>query len=187
MTREKIERLLQEVNAVRNGHFLLASGLHSGIYFEKFRLLEYPTITEQLCKEIAAALPEADLVAGPTTGGVIVAYEVARHLGVRCIFAEKAQDGRDFYRGFEIHGGEKVLVVDDVMTTGGSILDTLAAVERCGGTVVGVGVLIDRSSTPSAFDCPFFSVYKKEVTTYTPEDCPLCQKGIELEKPGGKR
>jgi len=189
--------IFKKIGMVKEGHFELTSGLHSGIYFEKFRLLEHPEITTLICKEIVKWCQELEdaqkdfsTVAGPTTGGIIIAYELARQLGKRCIFAEKSEKGREFKRGFEIKPGEQILVVDDIFTTGGSIRDTISAVERKAGVVVGVGVIVDRSegaihelSLPVGI--PFFSVYKSAVKNWKPSECPLCKKGRALSKPGG--
>ncbi|MFQ5880347.1 MAG: phosphoribosyltransferase family protein, partial [Dehalococcoidia bacterium] len=137
-----IEALLRSAGAVVEGHFRLTSGRHSPTFIEKFRLLESPRHSETLCRLIADHFrPLAvELVAAPTTGGIIVSYEVARQLGVRGIFAERANGGRSFGRGFRVGGGERTLVVDDILTTGGSIHDVLAAVRSAGGQPLGVGV-----------------------------------------------
>jgi orotate phosphoribosyltransferase len=165
------------------GHFQLSSGKHTGIYVEKFRLLERPPQTDALCAMIAVwakALRPA-LVAGPTTGGLLVSYEVARHLGVRSIFAEKDEtSGRSFQRGFTIAPGERVLVVDDVLTTGGSIHDVLAAVRRLGGESAGVAVIIDRSGGKIDFGVPFFASLTLDLPSYAPGACPLCERGLHL-------
>jgi len=173
---------------VKEGHFLLSSGRHSGLYFEKFRLLQYPEDMSRFCFELAKRFvrEKVDLVAGPTTGGIIIAYEVARHLGVRCIFAENTESGRGFLRGLKIFPEEEVLIVDDVMTTGGSIRETIKAVEAAGGRVMGIGILVDRSERPIDFEVPLYSLWKQSVETFSPSDCPYCRKKIPLEKPGGK-
>ena len=179
------EKLLREAGALLEGHFQLASGKHSALYIEKFRLLERPPQTEALCGMIAewARGMSPELIAGPTTGGVIISYEVARHLGLRSIFAEKNEDGspgRSFLRGFEIRRGERVLVVDDVLTTGGSVRDVLKAVRELGGEVIGVAVLVDRSAGSVDLGFPLFACLELDLPTYPPDDCPLCKKGIPL-------
>lgn len=180
------ERLLREAGALLEGHFQLSSGKHSPRYVEKFRLLERPPQTEALCRMIAdwaSASGGPDLVAGPTTGGIIISYEVARFLGLRSIFAEKNEDGspgRSFLRGFEIRPGERVLVVDDVLTTGGSVRDVLEAVRARGGEVIGVAVLVDRSAGRVEFGAPFFACLELDLPTYAPADCPLCREGVPL-------
>ncbi len=124
------------------------------------------------------------LVAGPTTGGVILAYEVARQLGVRSIYAEKEGTARVFRRGFNISRGERTLVVDDVLTTGGSVYEVTNEVRRRGGEVVGIGVLVDRSTGGVDFGVPLFSCYQTSAPNYRPEDCPLCATKVPLTEPG---
>ena len=139
------EEIFEKAGAILKGHFLLASGLHSPVYWEKFQVLQFPNYTEQLCLMIATHFLKQgiQLVAGPTTGGIILAFEVARQLGVRGIFAEKEGDsGRAFRRGFSINPGERVLIVDDILTTGGSIREVMTAVTNQGGIVIGIGVLV---------------------------------------------
>ncbi|KPK47525.1 MAG: hypothetical protein AMJ77_02910 [Dehalococcoidia bacterium SM23_28_2] len=177
-----IEGLLRQVGAILDGHFLLTSGRHSPLYVEKFRLLEQPRHTESLCRLIADHFrPQGvQLVAAPTTGGIILGYEVARQLGVRGIFAEKAQEGRRFGRGFRVAPGERTLIVDDVLTTGGSIRDVLKAVRAEGAEPIGVGVLVDRTAGRADFGLPFFACLALELPSYDPAECPLCAKQIAL-------
>lgn len=186
------EDIFKKIGMIKEGHFLLTSGLHSGVYFEKFRLLEHPEYLSILTNKIAEHFnpdisgKDFDTVAGPTTGGIVIAYEVAKILDKRCIFAEKTGQGRDFLRGYKIKKGEKILIVDDVFTTGGSIRDVIAAVKNRGAIVTGIGIIVDRSEHTPDFGIPFFAVYKKIVKNYTPESCPFCKKGIKLIKLGGK-
>ena len=187
MMTDRVEEIFEQSGAVLKGHFLLASGLHSPIYWEKFQVLQFPNLTEKLCGMIADHFrsQEVQVVAGPTTGGVILAHEVARQLGVRSIFAEKGSTGeRTFRRGFRIDSGERVLVVDDILTTGGSINEVVTAVNNRGGKVMGIGVLVDRSQHKLEFGIPLFSCLRSETLTYTPEECPLCAAQITLVKPG---
>jgi orotate phosphoribosyltransferase len=174
--------LLRQTGAVLEGHFLLASGRHSPLYVEKFRLLEQPQYTEELCRLIADHFRahNVQMVAAPTTGGIILSYEVARQVGVRGIFAEKAEKGRQFGRGFRVAAGQRTLVVDDVLTTGGSIRDVLAAVRDAGGDPVGVGVLVDRSGGRVDFGVPFFACVALDLPTYQPSECPLCAANVDL-------
>ena len=183
-----VEEIFQKSGAVLKGHFLLASGLHSPIYWEKFQVLQSPNYTEQLCRMIASHFREQEIqvVAGPTTGGIILAFETARQLGVRGIFAEKeGATERAFRRGFSINPGERVLIVDDILTTGSSIRQVMAAVTKQGGIVIGIGVLVDRSEPGIEFGVPLFSCLRSITTTYRPQDCPLCATDIPLVKPGG--
>jgi orotate phosphoribosyltransferase len=187
---ENIEKIFEEAGALLKGHFLLTSGLHSPVYWEKVRVIQYPEYTEKLCRMIADRFrgDGIEAVAGPTTPGVILAYETARQLGVRGIFAEKAgAGGRTFRSGFSIALGEKVLVVDDVMTTGSSVHDTVNAVKERGGRVAGVGVLVLRSAQEPDFGAPFYACYRTDVVTYQPGECPLCAQGIPLVKPGSSK
>jgi len=185
---ENAEEIFEKAGAILKGHFLLTSGLHSPVYWEKFRVLQYPDHTEQLCRLIAGHFrsQQIEVVAAPTTGGIILAFEVARQLGVRGIFAEKTgEKERAFRRGFNINPGEKVLIVDDILTTGKSIREVIAAVEKLKGKIIGIGVLVDRSERSIDFGFPLFSCLRVETVAYSPEDCPLCAARIPLVKPGG--
>ena len=174
--------------AVKEGHFLLASGLHSPVYWEKFRILQYPHYTKKLCRLITQRFKDQkiDVVAGPTIGGIILAFETARQLGVRSIFAEKMGEVRIFRRDFDIAPDERTLIVDDVMTTGGSIRETMSAISKLGGVVIGIGVLVDRSAEKVDFGVPLFSCIRVPTTVYSAEECPLCAANIPLVKPGGQ-
>jgi orotate phosphoribosyltransferase len=182
------EEIFQKSGAVMNGHYLLTSGRHSPVYWEKFRVLQSPVYTEQLSRLIAAHFIERDIqvVAGPTTGGIIIAYEVARQMGVRGIFAEReGADARAFRRGFEIKPGERVLIVDDILTTGGSVNQVVSAVKELGGSIIGIAVLVDRSDKGVDFGVPFYSCLRSVTVSYKPEECPQCRANIPLIKPGG--
>jgi orotate phosphoribosyltransferase len=180
--------VLREVGALQEGHFLLSSGRHSDRYIEKFALLMRPRATEQVCRSFAERFADAgvETVAGPTTGGILLAFELGRQLGVRAVYAERAEggQGREFRRGATFRPGERVLVVDDILTTGGSVRDTLAALERHGVEVVGVGVLVDRSGSKVDFGVPLVPLLAVDIATYDPADCPLCRDGVPLVKPG---
>jgi orotate phosphoribosyltransferase len=178
------EELLASRGAILRGHFQLASGRHADIYVEKFRILQWPDVTGPLCAMIADHFRgEANLVAGPTTGGVILSYETARHLGLRGIIAERKSEGspeREFKRGFEIGPGDRALIVDDVLTTGGSIREVIDAVRARGAEVVGVGVLVDRTSGKVDFGVPFFACLTLEFASWDPAECQLCRNGVPL-------
>ncbi len=181
-----IAELLKQHGVLQEGHFLLTSGKHSGQYFEKFRILEHPALCEVFARRIADHFQNAGItvVCGPTTGGVIIAYEVARQLGCRCVIAEKSPEGRKIGRGFRLDKGDRVLVVDDVMTTGGSLLETIDALEQFPSLLAGIAVYIDRSGGKVELRMPHFAVYTQAVESFAPESCPLCQAGIPLTVPG---
>ena len=183
--RPQAERMLRDAGALLEGHFQLSSGKHSSLYVEKFRLLEQPAQTEALCRMIAdwAQPLRTQVVAGPTTGGIVISYEVARLLGVRSIFAETVdgQAGRAFQRGFTIAPKERTLVVDDVLTTGGSVRDVLDAVRATSGEVAGVAVLIDRTGGTADFGVPFFACLTLDLPSYEPAGCALCAEGVPLK------
>jgi orotate phosphoribosyltransferase len=180
--------LFRMSGAIKEGHFLLASGLHSPIYWEKFRILQYPRYTERLCRLIVQHFKDEriELVVGPTTGGIILAFEAARQLGVRSAFAEKMGETRTFRRDFDIAPDERILVVDDVLTTGTSIKETISAVGKLGGLVIGIGVLVNRSAEEIDLGAPLFSCIHAPTTVYSPQECPLCAAHIPLTKPGGQ-
>jgi orotate phosphoribosyltransferase len=186
---ENTEAIFEKAGAILKGHFLLTSGRHSPVYWEKFKVLQYPNYTQQLCRLIAEHFgkQEIQVVAGPTTGGIILAFEVARQLGVRGIFAEKeGEKERAFRRGFGIDPGERILIVDDILTTGSSIREVMAAVKKAKGVIIGIGVLVDRSEHGIDFGVPLFSCHRAvPPPTYPPENCPLCAAKIPLVKPGG--
>jgi len=183
-----VERVFRESGALREGHFILASGRHSSLYLEKFQVLQHPADTERLCGAIAvwARSLGVDSVAGPTTGGIILAHELARQLGVRAIYAERREGapGREFRRGFAVAPGERVLVVDDIMTTGGSVQETIDAVRSAGGAIAGAAVLVDRSGGASRLDVPVHTLWRLDIPSYAPAECPLCAKGIPATHPG---
>jgi orotate phosphoribosyltransferase len=201
----RTEELFRASGAFREGHFLLKSGRHGDAYVEKFAVLSDPAATSELCgywaarvggdREAGPAL--VDLVAGPTTGGVILAFETARQLGVRSIFAEEVRDAdggihREFRRGFTIQPGERVLLVDDILTTGGSLLAMIPAVEAMGGEIVECAVMVDRSggratltSPTTGRTYPLRALWQLDLPTYEPgEACPRCAAGDALVAPG---
>ncbi len=186
---DKTEEIFQKSGALLKGHFQLTSGLHSPVYWEKFRVLQYPSYTEQLCRMIADHFrsQKVQVVAGPTTGGIILAFEVARQLGVRGIFAEKEGEERSFRRGFTVNPDERVLIVDDILTTGSSIREVIAAVKKLRGNIIGIGVLVDRSEQATDFGFPLFSCHRSATVAYRPEECPLCAAKVPLIKPGSSQ
>ncbi len=188
---EQIEQALRESGAWLEGHFLLASGRHSAQYIEKFRLLEQPRLTSQLCAEIARRFENDDIecVVGPVTGGIILAFEVARILGVRAVYAERADDGKGFAlrRGFELKPNEKCLVVEDIVTTGGSAQKVVELVRANNGHVGGVALLVDRSNGALQIDAPRVeSLLTMQVESWAPGEAPawLSEKYGPARKPG---
>ena len=201
----RTEELFRSSGALREGHFQLKSGRHGDAYVEKFAVLSDPAATSELCRFWATAFGASDdgarrvdLVAGPTTGGVILAFETGRQLGVRAIFAEEVRDAgatrREFRRGFRIEPGERVLLVDDILTTGGSLLAMLPAVEAFGADIVECVVLVDRSgggtstltSPTTGRSYPLRALWRLDLPTYEsgPETCPRCADGTPLHTPG---
>ncbi|MCD6507134.1 orotate phosphoribosyltransferase [Candidatus Poribacteria bacterium] len=186
MRRDEIIDMFRQTGALLEGHFKLRSGMHSPIFFQSAVVLQYPRYAERLCGEIAEQVKgfNITLVIGPAVGGVILAYETARHLGARAIFGEKDGSGGMFLRpGFEIRPDDRVLAVDDVLTTGGSVRKVMDLAERMGGKVVAVGCLIDRSGGKALFDVPKISLLTLDVPTYAPEECPLCRAGSRAVEP----
>lgn len=185
----QVEELLKKCGAIQEGHFLLTSGLHSARYVEKFRVLERPEYTEPLCKEIADRFraDRVSTVVGPVTGGIILSYEVARQLGVRGIFTERENEGMALRRGFTVIPGERVLVVEDIVTTGKSVFEVLKALRAAQAEVVGVGLLVDRSVGTVDFGARKESLIRLEIPAYTKEQCPLCAQGSTPVKPGSRK
>jgi orotate phosphoribosyltransferase len=187
MDEKEVLSIFKEAGALLEGHFLLTSGLHSPVYWEKFRVLQFPEHVKKLCGMIADHYRNRNIqvVAGPTTGGVILAFETAKQLGVRSAFAEKEGTSRVFRRGFSIEAGERVLVVDDILTTGGSVIEVIKALRILQADIVGVGILVDRSEQAIDLGAPLFSCLKSSTTTYQPDKCPLCAAGTPLVRLGG--
>jgi orotate phosphoribosyltransferase len=191
MKPEAVEAALRESGALLEGHFLLTSGRHSAQYVEKFRLLEQPRLTSQLCGELARRFSERNVqcVVGPVTGGIILAFETARHLGCRAVYAERGEGGEGFVlrRGFQLKPGERVLVVEDIVTTGGSVLQVVDTVRAAGGEVVGVGLLVDRSGGKVEYGVPVVeALLELNIESYAPDEVPhwLQEKYGPAIKPG---
>jgi orotate phosphoribosyltransferase len=182
--------VLREAGALKEGHFLLSSGLHSDQYVEKFDLLRNPRATERACRAIADRFRQEsiDVVVGPTTGGIILAFEVGRQLGCLAAYAERksgGSTGREFRRGTTFSSGQRVLVVDDILTTGGSVRETLAALQSQPVEIVAISVLVDRSGGKVTFDdLPLVPLATLDVKTWKAGDCPMCAAGKPLVKPG---
>ncbi len=189
MTEKDVLKVFDKYNALLTGHFKLSSGLHSEKYLQCALVLQYPEAAEMLAKELAKkfAKEKIDVVVGPALGGITIAYEMARAIGVRGLFTER-QDGKMVLRrGFSVKPGERALVVEDVITTGGSTKEVVEVVKSLGGKVVGVGSIIDRSGAPVDFGARFESLAKIKIETFKEGDCPLCKSHIPITKPGSRK
>jgi orotate phosphoribosyltransferase len=185
VTSHEVLDLFRDTGALLEGHFQYTSGRHGRQFLQAARVLQYPDHTERLCKALAArfADEEIDLVVGPATGGIILAYETARHLNCRAAFTEKNGDGMALKRGIRLDKGTRVLLVEDITTTGGSVQKSIDHLASRGALIIGVGVLVDRSAGQAAFDCSFESLAAIEMESWTPENCPLCAAGEDLIEP----
>ncbi len=185
---QDLEQILKEREVLMEGHFLLSSGLHSSEYLQCARIFQDPKLAEKVGLRLAERFKdlEIDLVLGPAIGGIIAAFTVGMALEKRVVFTERNDQGQMcLRRGFEVADGERVLVVEDVVTTGGSVEETIEVIAGEGGTVVGVGSVIDRSQGWD-YRGLYRSLLRLEVETYNPKECPLCQQGISLIKPGSR-
>ncbi|MGB5288114.1 MAG: orotate phosphoribosyltransferase [Ignavibacteriaceae bacterium] len=189
MTEKEILDIFKKTEALLTGHFLLTSGRHSDRYFQCAKVLQYPEYTEKLCKMIADNFEKAeiDTVIAPAIGGLVVGQEVARQLNKRFIFAEREDKKLSLRRGFCLDENERVLVCEDVVTTGGSVFEVIDIVKNSKAEVVGAGFIVDRSNGMVNFGYPQFSVLKMEVISYLPDECPLCREDVELVKPGSRK
>lgn len=179
--------LLKESEALLEGHFLLSSGKHSNGYVQCAKLLQYPDKAEKALRDVANRVKDLDIdiVVGPAMGGIIVAYELGRQLGKPAIFTERENEEMTIKRGFHIEKGEKVLIAEDVVTTGESAYEAIKVVEEYGGIVVGIACLADRTSEDIGY--PLYAGAKLEIKTYDVEGCPLCKEGLEIQKPGSRK
>ncbi|CAN5747388.1 orotate phosphoribosyltransferase [soil metagenome] len=185
-----LETELLAVGALKQGHFLLASGLHSDRYIEKFDLLRSPGVTSRILQYWVSQFTSEhiDVVAGPTTGGVILSFELARQLGCKSAYAERifeGEKGREFRRGTSFARDARVLIVDDILTTGGSIRETIGALEQHPVKIIGIAVLVDRSNGATTFgQIPLTALLTLDVKAWEPDNCPLCRDGVRVVKPG---
>jgi orotate phosphoribosyltransferase len=189
MNQAEIAAVFTKVGALQEGHFRYTSGLHGNLYMQCAQVLKHPEHTEVLCKELAENFADSkiDIVVGPAMGGIIVAYEIARQLGVPAVFTERENGAMTLRRGFELDPGQRVLVVEDVITTGGSVQEVLEIVKTKGAEPVGVGVLVNRSGGRADFGVPLAALLNLDLPTYDPENCPLCKQGLPLAKPGSRK
>ena len=188
MKSEVMEQLLLESGALLEGHFLLTSGKHSNRYIEKSRLLELPWATEEVGKGMADAFKDdqIEVVVGPMTGGILLAHETGKALKTRAIFTEREQGKMIFRRGFELKPGERVLIVEDIVTTGGSVFEVMEAVKKHGGNVVGVALMVNRSGGKVDFGVKTHSLLELDVPAYQPEECPLCKDHVPMTERGSR-
>lgn len=186
LTDEDVLRIFLEAEALQKGHFVLSSGRHSGEYWEKFWVLQWPQHVQTLCGEIARRFREdrIETVLGPTTGGILLAFEVARQLGVRALYAEKEDGQRLLRRGLQLPAGTRTLIVDDVLTSGGAVRECLDLARHHEAEVAGAAVLVDRSGGTVELGCRLESLLTVQADTFAPDDCPLCREGLPVRKPG---
>ena len=188
MTQQEKLEILKQAGVLLTGHFKLTSGRHSDRYMQCAHVFEDPKCSELFCSDIAAHFKDMniDLVAGPAVGGIIIAYEVARQLGARNIFAEREEGKMTFRRGFTVKEGERVLVVEDTVTTGGSVREVIELIRSMKGIPVAVGSVVDRSNGTVDFGIPFYAAVSVDIPSYEEADCPLCKAGSVAIKPGSR-
>ncbi|WP_187146173.1 orotate phosphoribosyltransferase [Elusimicrobium minutum] len=191
MEKEEVLSVFKEKGALLEGHFKLSSGLHSAKYLQCAKVLQYPETAERFCKQLAAELKtkgvKVDVVVGPAMGGVIIAYELARQLGVRSVFTERVDGKVLLRRGFEINKGENCVIAEDVVTTGKSTKEVIDVLKEHGANLTACASLIDRSGGEASFGVPFVNMAQVEVETFEQFACPMCKQNILVEKPGSRK
>lgn len=184
-TNTNILELMRQTSGLLEGHFELSSGAHSNTYFQCAKLLQYPDIAEIIGKELANKIDvKVDTILSPAVGGIIIGHEVAKSLGKRFIFVERKNDSLSLRRGFEIYNNENIFIIEDVITTAKSAFETALIAKEYGGEIKGYGCIVDRSKEETNLNIT--SLLQIQPVLYQPDQCPLCQKGIKLEKPGSK-
>ena len=188
MNNQEILSIFAEKDALLEGHFVLSSGLHSNQYMQCALVLQYPLLAAQLCSELAKYFKDEsiDVVAGPALGGITIAYELGRQLGVRAIFGERKEGDMLLRRGFSIRKGDRVLLAEDVITTGKSVRELEQLIKSNGGILAGFAMLVDRSKGTFNPGCKMASLIELDFQTYMPDSCPLCNQGIPAVKPGSR-
>jgi orotate phosphoribosyltransferase len=188
LPKDQILQIFKETDALLEGHFVLTSGLHSPHYFQCAKVLQYPKYLHLLAGDIAKhyEYSEVEVVVSPAVGGIVVGTEIGRVLGVRTIFAERENGEMKLRRGFSFKKGERVLVVEDVVTTGGSVEEVCALVTNAGAKLVGIGCIVDRSNGKAQFDAKFYSVMEMDVQTYKVEEIPESLAAVPISKPGSR-
>ena len=190
LSKERVIEVLKEAGVLQEGHFLLTSGRHSNKYLQCAKIFRNTKYSAELCADLAGQFKDDDiqLVIGPAMGAVQMAYEVSRHIGCENFFTEREDGVMTLRRGFAIEPGQRVLVVEDVVTTGGSVREVIEIVKQAGGVVAGVGVVVDRTDGKIDFGVPVKSVISMDVQSWEPDECPLCKEGkIDLVKPGSRK
>jgi orotate phosphoribosyltransferase len=190
LSENQIFDIFLKTKALLTGHFLLTSGRHSDKYFQCAKVLQYPHYTEQICSVLSNFFKyhQVDTIISPAMGGILVGYEVARQLGKKSLFTEREDNKMILRRGFNLDNGEKVLVCEDVITTGGSVFEVIDVVKSFNAEIVGIASILDRTNGNIKFDYPFKSALKLEVVSYSPEECPICKENkIPLIKPGSRK
>lgn len=190
MTKDEIIAMLKEAEVLLEGHFLLTSGRHSDKYMQCAKIFQNAKYSEPLCGELAKQYKDdnIEVVIGPAIGAIQMAYEIGRQLGVRNIFAERDADGAmALRRGFTIEKGQRVLIVEDVVTTGGSVKEVMELVKENGGEIVGIGSIVDRTGGKIDFGVPYKSAFSMDITSYEADECPICKTGLALVKPGSRK
>ena len=189
LTDKEVLEIFNKTEALLNGHFLLTSGRHSDKYFQCAKVLQYPKYNELICKNIADYFKnfEFNAIVCPAIGGIVVGQEIARQLGKRFIFTERENNSMTLRRGFKISPGEKILVCEDVVTTGGSVFETIEIVNSNNAYVAGIGFIVDRSNGKIDFGYSQVSVVKLNLKSFQPDECPYCLEGQELIKPGSRK
>ena len=188
LTKDQILDIYKKHNALLEGHFLLSSGLHSDRFLQSALVMQYPVIAERVVNELAQKMYDVPFttVVSPAVGGIRFGYEFARLLKKRSLFTERVNEVMTFKRGFALEKGEKVVIAEDVVTTGKSTKECMEAVKAAGGDIVAITCLVDRSNDEAQFDVPFYPLVQVDVSVYDPSDCPLCKRGLEVIKPGSR-
>lgn len=188
LTQDDVSRIFKSCDALWQGHFVYSSGRHGSVYIQCARVSQFPEYNELFCGELASRFKDQqiDVVLGPAVGGIIISYELARQLSARSIFAERVEGKMTLRRGLEINKGEKVLLVEDVVTTGGTVKELIPLVEAKGGEIVGAAAFVNRNPQRVKFDFPLETLLSGMMSDYPPEECPLCKEGIPFDRPGSK-
>jgi len=188
MSDSELLDLMTQLGALHKGHFLLSSGLHSDTYFQCARILQFPDLARELGQRLAEQFDTTtlDLVVSPALGGILIGHEVARGLGRRFVFTERVAGEMTLRRGFRLEEGDKVLIVEDVVTRGTSVAEVIDVVTTQGAVVAGLATVVDRTGGAADLPLPLIALARVEVTTYDPSDCPLCARGSKPVKPGSR-